>query len=53
MLGIFVHDYIIVGKNRHANLKGMRLIQRRLQLGRADHPQADLVPCTAARFSPQ
>ena len=25
-LGISVHDYIIVGKNGHASLKGMRLI---------------------------
>jgi DNA repair protein RadC len=25
-LGIFVHDHIIVGKNEHASLKGMRLI---------------------------
>jgi hypothetical protein len=25
-LGIFVHDHIIVGKNGHASLKGMRLI---------------------------
>jgi DNA repair protein RadC len=27
-LGIAVHDHIIVGKNRYASLKGMRLIQR-------------------------
>ncbi len=26
-LGIAVHDRIIVGKNRHASLKGMGLIQ--------------------------
>jgi DNA repair protein RadC len=25
-LGISVHDHIIVGKNAHASLKGMRLI---------------------------
>jgi DNA repair protein RadC len=25
-LGISVHDHIIVGKNGHASLKGMRLI---------------------------
>jgi DNA repair protein RadC len=25
-LGIAVHDHIIVGKNGHASLKGMRLI---------------------------
>jgi hypothetical protein len=25
-LGIAVHDHIIVGRNRHASLKGMRLI---------------------------
>jgi DNA repair protein RadC len=25
-LGIAVHDHIIVGKNGHANLKGMKLI---------------------------
>ena len=26
LLGISVHDHIIVGKNGHASLKGMRLI---------------------------
>jgi DNA repair protein RadC len=25
-LGISVHDHIIVGKNGHANLKGLKLI---------------------------
>jgi DNA repair protein RadC len=25
-LGISVHDHIIVGKDRHASLKGLRLI---------------------------
>ena len=25
-LGISVHDHIVVGKNGHASLKGMRLI---------------------------
>ena len=25
-LGIAVHDHIIIGKNGHASLKGMRLI---------------------------
>jgi len=25
-LGIYVHDHIIVGKNGHASLKGLRLI---------------------------
>jgi DNA repair protein RadC len=25
-LGILVHDHVIVGKNGHANLKGMRFI---------------------------
>jgi len=28
-LGISVHDHIIVGKNGHASMKGLRLISRR------------------------
>ena len=34
-LGISVHDHIIVGKNGHAGLRGLKLIQR-CQLSIAD-----------------
>jgi DNA repair protein RadC len=34
-LGISVHDHIIVGKNGHASLRGLKLIQR-CQLSIAD-----------------
>jgi hypothetical protein len=38
-LGISVHDHVIVGRNGHASMKGMGLIQtERGRLAARDHP---------------